>query len=167
MNHILKGYEPFKGPIPSTRKGSIISLSLGETTAYALRDIEPRGKLFVTPGTKVYPGMIIGEHNRDQDLEVNPVKAKALTNMRVVGKEDQIRLTPVVPRGLERMMSYIQGICFAFDMCEHIFSIDFIDDEVIEVTPLAIRSRKRELDATKRKSQSRRGGIDFGIVEPL
>ncbi|KAJ3110533.1 hypothetical protein HDU96_006503 [Phlyctochytrium bullatum] len=139
LNHILKGYEPFKGALDKTRKGSIVSTSAGETTAYSLRDIEPRGKLFVVPGTKVYPGMVIGEHNRDQDLEVNPVKAKALTNMRASGKEEQIRLTPVESMGLERLMSYIQ------------------DDEVIEVTPTAIRSRKRELDPNKRKANSRRG----------
>ncbi|KAJ3109288.1 hypothetical protein HDU97_007782 [Phlyctochytrium planicorne] len=138
LNHILKGYEPFKGVLEKSRKGSIISLASGETTAYALRDIEARGKLFILPGTKVYPGMVIGEHNRDQDLEVNPVKAKHLTNMRVVGKEDQIRLTPVESLGLERLMSYIQ------------------DDEVIEITPSAIRSRKKELDANKRKSNARK-----------
>ncbi|KAJ3412586.1 hypothetical protein HDV05_000566 [Chytridiales sp. JEL 0842] len=149
LNNILLGYEPFKGPISSGRKGSIISTAAGETTAYALRDIEPRGKLFVGPGTKVYAGMVIGEHNREQDLEVNPVKLKALTNIRSVQKEEAIRLTPVNTMGLERLMSYIQ------------------DDEVIEVTPSAIRSRKKDLDPNKRKSQSRRGGIDFGNVEPF
>ncbi|KAJ3218417.1 hypothetical protein HDU67_005740 [Dinochytrium kinnereticum] len=138
LNHILKGYEPHKGNLEKTRKGSIISTASGETTAYALRDVEPRGKLFVVPGVKVYPGMIIGEHNRDQDLEVNPAKSKHLTNMRASGKEEQIRLTPVEAMGLERLMSYIQ------------------DDEVIEVTPSAIRSRKKELDASKRKSNSKR-----------
>ncbi|KAI8850758.1 hypothetical protein BC829DRAFT_388809 [Chytridium lagenaria] len=138
LNHILKGYEAHKGPLDKSRKGSIISTASGETTAYSLRDIEARGKLFVTPGVKVYPGMIIGEHNRDSDLEVNPAKAKHLTNMRASGKEEQIRLTPVEAMGLERLMSYIQ------------------DDEVIEVTPSAIRSRKKELDANKRKSNSRR-----------
>ena len=82
----------------------------GEATAYALSAIEPRGKLFITPGTKVYPGMIIGEHSREHDLEVNPVKCKALTNMRAAGKEDSIRLTPIKPLTLEEMISYIQGI---------------------------------------------------------
>jgi GTP-binding protein len=167
----LKGYEDFKGPLQSSRKGSIISTAAGETTAYALRDIEPRGKLFVTPGTKVYPGMIIGEHNREQDLEVNPVKAKALTNIRAVHKEEAIRLTPVETLGLERLMSYIQGdyrrfflVC-AFIKQSHGFNI--ADDEVIEITPLAIRSRKKDLDPNKRKAQSRRGGIDFSNVETV
>ncbi|KAJ3190762.1 hypothetical protein HK101_008402 [Irineochytrium annulatum] len=147
LNHILKGYEPYKGPLDRTRKGSILSTASGETTAYALRDIEARGKLFVVPGTKVYPGMVIGEHSRDFDLEVNPVKAKQLTNIRAAGKEDQIRLTPVEQLGLERLISYIQ------------------DDEVIEVTPSAIRSRKKELDSTRRKTAKNRGGIDLANLQ--
>ncbi|KAJ3309318.1 hypothetical protein HDU76_003657, partial [Blyttiomyces sp. JEL0837] len=149
LNHIFKGYEPFKGPMEKTRKGSIIATNSGECTAYALRDIEPRGKLFVTPGTKVYPGMVVGEHNREQDLEVNPVKQKQLSNMRAAGKEDQIRLVPVEAMGLERLMSYIQ------------------DDEVIEITPNAIRFRKKELDPNRRKTQNRRGGFDFDNLEPM
>ncbi|KAJ3390978.1 hypothetical protein HDU84_006650 [Entophlyctis sp. JEL0112] len=150
LNHILKGYEPFKGPIEKTRKGSLISTAIGETTAFALKDIEPRGKLFVVPGMKVYPGMIIGEHSRDQDLEVNPTKAKAVSNMRTVAKDEKLNLIPVEQLGLERLMSYIQ------------------DDEVIEITPQSIRSRKKVLDSTARKSQMRRGnGTDFGVVEAL
>ncbi|KAI8617086.1 P-loop containing nucleoside triphosphate hydrolase protein [Chytriomyces sp. MP71] len=150
LNHILKGYEPFKGPLEKLRKGSLISTAIGETTSYALKDIEPRGKLFVTPGMKVYPGMIIGEHNREQDLEVNPVKQKAVSNVRTVAKDEKVQLVPVESLGLERLMSYIQ------------------DDEVIEVTPVSIRSRKKTLDSTMRKSQMRRGqGTDFGNIEPL
>ncbi|KAI9339607.1 P-loop containing nucleoside triphosphate hydrolase protein [Obelidium mucronatum] len=150
LNHILKGYEPFKGPLDRTRKGSLISTAMGETTAYALKDIEPRGKLFVTPGMKVYPGMIIGEHNRESDLEVNPAKSKVASNIRTVSKDESLKLIPVESYGLERMMSYIQ------------------DDEVIEVTPESIRSRKKVLDSTARSSQKRRGsGTDFGVVEPL
>ncbi|KAJ3298469.1 hypothetical protein HDU79_010205 [Rhizoclosmatium sp. JEL0117] len=151
LNHILKGYEPFKGALEKTRKGSLISTAIGETTAYALKDIEPRGKLFVVPGMKVYPGMIIGEHNRDSDLEVNPVKQKVASNIRTVSKDESLKLIPVETLGLERLMSYVQ------------------DDEVIEVTPESIRSRKKILDSTTRLSQKRRGrdGTDFGVVEEM
>jgi GTP-binding protein len=114
-------------------------------TAYALKDVEARGKLFISPGTKVYPGMIIGEHSRDSDLEVNPVKSKALTNFRAAGKEEQIRLVPIQSFSLEQLISYIQ------------------DDEVIEVTPTTLRCRKQVLDATKRKAQKRKV-FDFGDV---
>ena len=86
-----------------------MSTASGEATAYALHDIESRGKLFITPGTKVYPGMVIGEHSREQDLEVNPVKAKALTNIRTVAKDESLKLTPVESLGLERMLTYVQG----------------------------------------------------------
>ncbi|KAI9330013.1 P-loop containing nucleoside triphosphate hydrolase protein [Zopfochytrium polystomum] len=140
LNHLLKGYFPYRGPIDKPRKGSILSTAAGECTAYALRDIEPRGKLFVTPNTVVYPGMVIGEHSRESDLEVNPVKAKQLTNIRAAGKEETIRLVPADVLGLERLMSYIQ------------------DDEVIEITPKAIRTRKSELDPNRRKAAARRGG---------
>ena len=149
LNHMLLGYEPFKGELDKTRKGSIISMASGEVTAYALKDIEPRGKLFVAPGTKVYPGMIIGEHSREIDLEVNPVKAKALTNFRAAGKEDAIRLSPVTTLSLEQLISYIQ------------------DDEVIEITPTVLRCRKKELDTNKRKVQTKRKQFDFGNVEEL
>ncbi|TPX72162.1 hypothetical protein SpCBS45565_g00638 [Spizellomyces sp. 'palustris'] len=146
INYLLLGYEPYKGQLDRTRKGSIISTASGETTAYALAAVEPRGKLFVTPGTKVYPGMIIGEHNREHDLEVNPVKAKQLTNIRQANKEEQIRLTPAESMGLEKMLAYVQ------------------DDEVIEITPVSIRTRKKELDSTKRKAQARKRHPDFGTL---
>ncbi|KAJ3166228.1 hypothetical protein HDU88_003451 [Geranomyces variabilis] len=147
INYALLGYEPYKGALDRTRKGSIISTAMGESTGYALAAIEPRGKLFITPGVKVYPGMIIGEHNREHDLEVNPAKAKHQTNVRTAGKDDQIRLVPVEQYGLEKMIAYVQ------------------DDEVIEITPSIIRTRKKELDPTKRKAQSRKGGRpDFGDV---
>ncbi|KAJ3158555.1 hypothetical protein HDU86_002780 [Geranomyces michiganensis] len=147
INYALLGYEPYKGALDRTRKGSIISTAMGETTGYALAAIEPRGKLFITPGVKVYPGMIIGEHNREHDLEVNPAKAKHQTNVRTAGKDDQIRLVPVEQYGLEKMIAYVQ------------------DDEVIEITPSIIRTRKKELDPTKRKAQTRKGGRpDFGDI---
>ncbi|KAI8902784.1 P-loop containing nucleoside triphosphate hydrolase protein [Globomyces pollinis-pini] len=138
LNNIFLSYEPYKGPIENARKGSIISTASGECTAYALSSIEPRGKLFIKPGTVVYPGMIIGEHNRDNDLEVNPVKNKQITNIRAAGKDDGIKLTPPLEFSLERMISYIQS------------------DEVIEVTPTQLRIRKKELDSGKRKSQKKR-----------
>jgi GTP-binding protein len=140
------GYEPYKGPIESTRKGSIISIATGQATAYALASIEPRGKLSIKAGDTVYPGMIIGEHSRESDLEVNPVKAKQLTNMRAAGKEDAIKLAPIQQLSLEQMISYIQ------------------DDEVIEVTPSNLRTRKKELDANRRKMQKKRPN-DFGNLQ--
>jgi GTP-binding protein len=141
--HILLGYEPFKGPIEKSRKGSLISTASGDATAYALQSIEARGTLFIKPGTSVYPGMIIGEHSREGDMEVNPVKSKALTNFRSVNKEDGVKLTPVPTFSLERLIAYIQ------------------DDEVIEVTPTQLRSRKKILDSSKRKSSSKK--VDFGV----
>ncbi|KAJ3189324.1 hypothetical protein HDU85_002952 [Gaertneriomyces sp. JEL0708] len=146
INYMLLGYEPYKGPLEKTRKGSIICTATGDATAYALRDVEPRGKLFISPGTKCYPGMIVGEHNREHDLEVNPCKAKQLTNIRAAGKEEAIRLTPVTDMGLEKMIAYIQ------------------DDEVIEITPTTIRTRKKELDANKRKAMKRNNRQDFGNI---
>lgn len=143
INHILIGYEPFKGPIEKARKGSLISTASGEATAYALQSIEARGTLFIKPGTQVYPGMIIGEHSRDSDMEVNPVKAKALTNFRSAGKEEGVKLTPIPIFSLEKLIAYIQ------------------DDEVIEVTPTMFRSRKKILDPTKRKAN--RNKQDFGV----
>ncbi|KAI9105545.1 P-loop containing nucleoside triphosphate hydrolase protein [Phlyctochytrium arcticum] len=144
INYLFLGYEPYKGVLEKTRKGSIISTAAGETTAYALAAIEARGKLFIGPGVKVYPGMIIGEHSRDHELEVNPVKAKQLTNIRQANKEEAIRLTPPVSMGLERMIAYVQ------------------DDEVIEITPLSVRTRKRELDSTKRRSRAKKNQLDLG-----
>jgi GTP-binding protein len=112
LNTSLLGYEDYKGPIERTRKGSLISMASGTATAHALQSIEARGKLFVGVGTLVYPGMIIGEHSRDNDLEVNPVKTKQLTNLRANGKEESIRLTPPEEFTLEKMISYINGLFF-------------------------------------------------------
>lgn len=138
INHMFMHYEPYKGPIERSRKGSLISSASGEATNYALASIESRGKLFIKPGTPVYPGMIIGENSRDTDMEVNPCKAKQLTNIRAAGKDESLRLSPVEEFSLEKMISYIQ------------------DDEVIEITPTRLRSRKKELDSNKRKSIKRR-----------
>lgn len=112
-------------------------LDSGTTTAYALSGIEARGKLFVGPHEKVYPGMVVGECSKEQDLEVNPVKSKHLSNVRAAGKEDTIKLIPKIDNNLEKLLCYIQ------------------DDEVIEVTPKSIRARKKILDGNKRKAQKK------------
>jgi GTP-binding protein len=110
LNHLFLRYDAYKGKLDRSRKGAMISSAAGQTTAHALEGLEPRGVLFVGPGTKVYPGMIIGEHNRDHDLEVNPVKAKQLTNFRTTLKEDAVRLTPPKNMTLEEIIAYCQGI---------------------------------------------------------
>jgi GTP-binding protein len=150
LNHMLIGYQPYKGRIEKNRKGSLISTASGEATTYALQAMEARGTLFIKPGTQVYPGMIVGffilnlgEHSRDSDLEVNPVKAKQLTNIRTTSKDETIKLIPVPIFSLEKLIAYIQ------------------DDEVIEVTPTTLRSRKRILDSSKRKAGSKK--VDFGV----
>jgi GTP-binding protein len=137
MHRVFDGYQPYKGAIPVRRNGAIISQEQGEAQAYALWNLEERGVLFIDPGDKVYPGMIIGEHNRPADLEVNPLKAKQLTNVRASGKDDSIRLTPPQRMALEQAMSYIA------------------DDELVEVTPKAVRLRKKTLDPNQRKREQK------------
>ena len=127
MNRMFLDYAPHKGPLQGRINGVLISTEDGDAVAYGLWYIEERGKLFVTAGTKVYEGMIIGQHAKDNDLDVNPTKAKQLTNIRTTSKDEAVRLTPIVPMTLEQAMAYIQ------------------DDELVEVTPLNIRLRKREL----------------------
>ena len=127
----------YKRQIPGRRNGVLIANGTGETVAYALWYIEERGVLFVDPGTPVYEGMIIGENSRDNDLEVNPMKAKQLTNMRASGKDEAVRLTPPRKMTLEQAISYIG------------------DDELVEVTPKSIRIRKKLLDPNDRKRASR------------
>src|ERR1700759_1612581 len=127
INRMFPGYAPFKGAVEGRRNGVLIATGDGDAVAYALWYLEERGKLFVTPGTKVYQGMIIGEHSRDNDLDVNPLKAKQLTNIRTTSKDEAVRLTPIVPMTLEQAIAYIQ------------------DDELVEVTPQSIRLRKRDL----------------------
>ncbi len=137
MSRLFHGYAPHKGPIAGRRNGVLISNSSGAAVAYALWNLEDRGPLFIGAGTAVYPGMIIGEHSRGTDLEVNPLKAKQLTNIRAAGKDESVRLTPPRAMTLEQAIAYIQ------------------DDELVEVTPNAVRLRKRELDPHERKRQSR------------
>ncbi len=141
MNRLFHGYAPYKGEIESRRNGVLISLEQGSAVAYALWNLEDRGKFFIGPGEKVYGGMILGEHNRPIDLEVNPLKAKQLTNIRAAGKDDAILLTPPARLTLEQALTYIA------------------DDELVEVTPASIRLRKRHLDPHERKKQSRRSAV--------
>ncbi|WP_119422653.1 translational GTPase TypA [Desertibaculum subflavum] len=137
LNRIFHGYAPHKGPIQGRRNGVLISNTDGSIVAYALWNLEDRGPMFVDPGVETYPGMIIGEHNRGNDLEVNPLKAKQLTNVRTHSHDEMIRLTPPRRMTLEQAIAYIE------------------DDEVVEVTPKSIRLRKRLLDANDRKRASR------------
>jgi GTP-binding protein len=142
INRMFSGYAPHKGPIIGRTNGVLISTGDGEAVAYALWYIEERGKLFVTPGTKVYQGMIIGQHAKDNDLEVNPLKAKQLTNIRTTSKDEAVRLTPIVPMTLEQAIAYIE------------------EDELVEVTPQSIRIRKKQLSPHDRKRASRTAEVD-------
>lgn len=110
LNHAFAGYEEFKGPIEFSRKGSLISMATGPCTSYSLADLESRGTLFVGPGTVVYPGMVIGECSRDQDLEVNPCRSKAVSNVRSTLKEEFFRLAPPRQFALEEYIAYMAGI---------------------------------------------------------
>jgi GTP-binding protein len=140
INRMFHGYAPYKGPIEGRRNGVLISTGDGEAVAYALWYLEERGRLFVVPGTKVYQGMIVGENSRDNDLDVNPLRAKQLTNIRTTSKDEAVRLTPVVPLTLEQSIAYIE------------------DDELVEVTPQSIRLRKRELTPHLRKRAKAEAG---------
>lgn len=137
MNSILQGYEDYRGDFPLRLTGSLVSDRIGETTSYAMFNLEPRGTLFVTPGVQVYEGMIVGEHNKDNDLNVNACKPKKLSNMRASNKDDAIVLTPVVPMTLEKAIEFIK------------------EDELVEVTPGIIRLRKSELSAQDRYRSNR------------
>ncbi|HYM31203.1 MAG TPA: translational GTPase TypA [Candidatus Cybelea sp.] len=137
MNRIFHAYAPFKGPIQGRRNGVLISNSDGDAVAYALWNLEERGPMFIDPGVQVYGGMIIGEHTRDNDLDVNPLKGKQLTNIRTTAKDEMVRLTPPRKMSLEQAIAYIA------------------DDELVEVTPKSIRLRKRFLDPNDRKRANR------------
>lgn len=138
MNRLFLGYQPWAGPIEGRIKGSLISNSDGEAVQYALFSLQERGTLFVDPGAKVYTGLILGEHSRENDLDVNPIKEKKLTNVRAAGKDEALLLTPPRRMSLEQAIAYIE------------------DDELVEVTPSAIRLRKRYLDPNERKKHARR-----------
>ena len=138
MNRLFHGYGPWAGPIEGRRNGTLISNADGEAVQYALFYLQERGTLFIGPGEKVYVGMIIGENSRGEDLEVNPIREKKLTNIRAAGKDEALLLTPPRRMSLEQAIAYIE------------------DDELVEVTPSAIRLRKRHLDPHERKRHARR-----------
>jgi GTP-binding protein len=138
MNRLFEKYGPYKGPIQGRQNGVLISMEQGEAVAYALNALEERGILFISPGEKLYEGMVIGENAKPQDLEVNPLKSKQLTNFRASGKDEGIRLTPPKRMTLEQAIAYIQ------------------DDELVEVTPKVVRIRKRYLDPHERKKAARK-----------
>jgi GTP-binding protein len=138
MNRLFEKYGPYKGPIEGRANGVLISNATGEAVAYALNALEDRGVLFVRPQEKLYEGMLIGENAKPEDLEVNPLKSKQLTNFRSTGKDDAIRLTPPRIMTLEQAIAYID------------------DDEMVEVTPTSIRLRKAILDPHERKKAKRK-----------
>lgn len=133
LNSIFHGYMPFQGSASAPSKGKLIASANGVASAYALNTLEDRGEMFIKPGDEVYTGMIIGEHSRPVDIEVNPTKEKKLTNMRAAGTDENIRLSPIRTMSLEDVVTYIG------------------DDEMIDVSPSRIRMRKRELSANDRK----------------
>jgi GTP-binding protein len=133
MNRLFHDYLPFKGEIAGRRNGVLISNDQGEAVAYAMFKLEDRGPMMIEPGWKVYKGMIVGEHTRDNDLEINVLKGKQLTNIRTTSKDEAVRLTPPIRMTLEKALAYIE------------------DDELVEITPKSIRLRKKHLDPNERK----------------
>ncbi|HET9414392.1 MAG TPA: translational GTPase TypA [Pseudolabrys sp.] len=138
MNRLFHAYAPYKGPIQGRRNGVLISNERGEAVAYALWNLEDRGPMMIEPGWKVYNGMIVGEHTRGNDLIVNVLKGKKLTNIRTTSKDEAVRLTPPIRMTLEKALAYIE------------------DDELVEVTPKSIRLRKMLLDENDRKKEERK-----------
>ena len=138
MNHRFRAYEPFKGTIPGRNSGSLISMETGPSTAYAIDKLQDRGKFFIDPGEEIYMGMVIGEHTRGNDLVVNVLKGKKLTNMRASGTDDNVKIVPKVQFSLEEAMEYIQK------------------DEYLEVTPKSIRMRKIILEEGERNRMSKK-----------
>ena len=137
MNRVFHGYAPFKGAIEGRRNGVLVSNGQGDAVTYALWNLEDRGTMFITGNVRIYEGMLIGEHNRPNDLEVNALKGKQLTNVRASGKDEAVKLTPPRKMSLEQAIAYIE------------------DDELVEVTPKSIRLRKRLLDPNERKKADR------------
>jgi len=138
LNRLFHAYAPYKGEVTGRRNGVLISTDGGEAVAYALWNLEDRGPMMIEPGWKVYRGMIVGEHTRGSDLEVNVLKGKKLTNIRTHSKDEAVRLTPPIRMTLEKALAYIE------------------DDELVEVTPKSIRLRKKLLDPNERKKEVRR-----------
>jgi GTP-binding protein len=137
INRLFHDYAPYKGDIEGRRNGALISTDTGDAVAYGIWNLQERGIMFIDPGDKIYAGMIVGEHSRDNDLEINVLRNKQLTNIRTTSKDEAIRLVPPLKMTLEQMISYIQ------------------EDELLEVTPKSLRLRKAELDANERKKADR------------
>jgi GTP-binding protein len=133
LNRVFHSYQAYKGDIGRLRKGVLISMGQGDTVPYAIFNLQDRGKMFVGPRIKVYEGMIVGEHSRENDLVVNILKGKKMTNIRAAGSDENVILTPPVLMSLEQMMTYIN------------------DDELVEVTPKNLRLRKKILNEGERK----------------
>src|SRR5206468_5498878 len=133
LNRLFHEYAPWKGEIAGRRTGVLIANDQGDAVAYAMWKLEDRGPMMIEPGSKVYRGMIVGEHTRDNDLEINVLKGKQLTNIRAAGKDEAVRLTPPLKMTLEQAIAYIE------------------EDELVEITPKSIRLRKRFLKAEDRK----------------
>ena len=133
MNHLFDGYDKWQGGIPHRSTGALVSDRAGRATGYAIDHLQPRGTIFIAPGTEVYEGMIIGENSRSNDLDVNVTKEKKLTNMRAAAADPALRLIPPRSMSLEQALEFIR------------------EDELVEVTPKAFRLRKRELKASARK----------------
>ena len=138
ISHIFDGYAPHRGSVPGRRNGVLISQDDGNAVGFSLFTLQDRGRLFVAPGDIVYEGMLVGIHSRDNDLVVNPIKEKKLTNVRSSGKDENILLTPPVKLTIEYAVEFIE------------------DDEMVEITPKSIRLRKRFLKEHERKSSMRR-----------
>jgi len=138
MNSYVSGFEEYRGEFPSRTNGSLVADRLGDAVPYAIFNLEPRGRMFIVPGDKVYEGMIIGEHNRDNDLDINPCKEKKLSNMRAAGRDENVILTPIIPMTLEAALNFIR------------------DDEMVEVTPQSLRLRKIFLDAAVRYQEAKK-----------
>jgi GTP-binding protein len=138
MNRLFHAYGPHRGEVAARSNGVLISTELGDAVAYAMWNLEDRGPMMIEPGWKVYRGMIVGEHTRENDLEVNVLKGKKLTNIRTHSKDEAIRLTPPIRMTLEKALAYIQ------------------DDELVEVTPKSVRLRKKLLDPNERKKDEKR-----------
>ena len=136
-SHVFDEYAPVKGDIPSRRNGVLISAEKGEAVAYALWKLQDRGRMIVAPGDRLYEGMVVGVHSRDNDLVVNPIKGKQLTNVRASGTDEAVRLTTPIKLTLESAVEFID------------------DDELVEITPKSIRLRKRFLKAHERKRAGR------------
>ena len=133
LNRVFFSWQPLKGPIPGRRQGVLVSMVKGVSVAYAIFNLEDRGRFFIGAGEEIYEGMIVGEHSRSNDLDVNPMKGKKLTNIRASGTDEAVRLTPPLRLSLESAIAYIN------------------DDELLEVTPNHVRLRKRLLDPNERK----------------